>query len=166
MCVSNLQQRLYSFWCLVNELPFFLDNIKLKQWKGLRTHNCVCIFFWMNGMNIKWAVEMNSLAQRNCSNSKTSKKFDCWPHVKLRINKSYYCCRRTFQGMFAIVNDLMCLSFEQTSQMSRLMLFLCLFVCSRFSPFWTECVCVCMFVYLFACAYVVLFDFIQDNNVC
>lgn len=41
--------------------------------------------------------------------------------------------------MFAIVNDLMCLSFEQTSQMTRLMLFRCLLFLV-FLYFGAECV--------------------------
>lgn len=115
-------------------------------------------------------------------------KVYCWPHAKLteltnhinEVDTHNFAVwwvwrrrrRRAMEGglMFTIVNDLMCLSFEQTSQMSRLM-----FVVSRFSLFlgWT-CLYVCadararalVFAPLSVCAYVVLFDLIQDNNVC
>lgn len=82
----------------------------------------------------------------------------CWPHVKLRINKSYYCSRRAFSmgcshcerfNVFIVWANFSNVTVNVIS----------LFVVSRFSSFWGQ-------VWVCACVYVVLFDWIQDNSVC
>lgn len=85
--------------------------------------------------------ELLFASTENRLNSKMSEKFTVDRMLSSELTNHIIVVDAHFPWDVRIVNDLMCLSFEQTSQMSRLMLFLCLLFLV-FLHFGAKCECV------------------------